>query len=152
MFHPQTAGFTDSVYPAEPGFHPGIKGHVPAQGLERVPGKADASPGLFPHHIHIGQNAVRVMLLGKLPAQGPEFLRRGTDAGHITIFLHIARAQGLIKIVNQRGNGFFHPVPSLFVKNVPTQTNGDEENLIQMASPAAAVSAGSCCTGSIAPS
>jgi len=87
----------------EPLFHAPEEGHFAARLLERFAAQRQPfRPGALDHAGHVGEDHVGVLLLGQRIGLGPELLVALAHRGDEVVFLHVARGQRAVEVVDQR--------------------------------------------------
>ena len=106
MLHRHPQAVAEGVDPVEPFPHAGKQLDALSALHQIVPVQRHAlGPALLDHGVHIGQQAVHLILPAEIVGLLPELRRGIAQAGNEGIVLHIGGAQGLIKVVQQGNDG-----------------------------------------------
>ena len=110
--HPQL--LAEGVDAAEPLPHAGKEHHVPSAAHQKVPVQPPVLlPALMDHGVHIGQQAIHVVIPAKAVGLLPELGRGIPQLRDEGVILHVRGTQGLVKIVQQGDDGAGHSVTPL---------------------------------------
>ena len=121
MLHRHAQAVAKGIDPVEPFPHAGkqLDGLAALHQIVPVQGFA-LGPALLDHGVHIGQQAVHLVLPAEIVGLLPELRRCIAQTGDKGIILHVGGAQGLVKVVQQGDDGFLvHGFLSFWVKKRP---------------------------------
>ncbi len=91
------------VHARKPTLHAAVVGDVAARLLKRLaPQREPLALRLLNHAGHVGQHGIGVLRLGQSVGLGPKLLVALAHGGNEVVFLHVARGQRAVEIVDQR--------------------------------------------------
>ena len=125
MLHLDPSHLPVEIDEAEPLLHAREKLDSGAEHFQLIPFQAH-TPGLclVEHQLHVSQYVAGILPLGDTVAHLPELCRSLADCLDESEFLHVARGEGSVEVVDQCYYGFaFHKVLCISIKSGPSGTN-----------------------------